>query len=92
MPGGGETLAEVQDRAWAFIERLPAVHPEGDVAAVTHNFVIRTVVCRALDLPLARFRRFSISVASRTVIDMGERGPALILLNDTSHLRAAGLE
>lgn len=91
MPGG-ETLAEVQARAWTAMERFGALHPDGDVAVVTHNFVIRAAVCRALDLPLARFRRFNVGVASRTVIDMGERGPALISLNDTSHLRAAGLE
>ena len=54
--------------------------------------MIRAVVCRALDLPLARFRRFNIGVASRTVVEMGERGPALISLNDTAHLQAAGLE
>lgn len=91
MPGG-ETLAEVQARAWAAVERLAAAHPSGDIVAVSHNFVIRAIVCRALDLPLARFRRFNIGVASRTVIEMGERGPTLISVNDTSHLRAAGLE
>jgi broad specificity phosphatase PhoE len=91
MPGG-ESLAEVQERGWSAMERLAGLHPEGDVAVVTHNFVIRAAVCRALDLPLARFRRFNVGVASRTVIEMGERGPALISLNDTAHLRAAGLE
>jgi broad specificity phosphatase PhoE len=90
MPGG-ETLAEVQARAWEAVERMAAAHPDGEVVAVTHNFVIRTLVCRVLGLPLARFRAFGLGVASRTVVDIGRRGPALVALNDTAHLRAAGL-
>jgi probable phosphoglycerate mutase len=90
MPGG-ETLREVQDRAWGAIERIAAQHPDGDVVAVTHNFVMLTVACRALDLPIAEFRRMRIGLASRTVLDMRGGRPALISLNDTAHLAAAGL-
>ena len=90
MPGG-ETLREVQERAWAAIERMRAAVPEGEVVAVTHNFVIATAVCRALHLPLGDFRKLRHSLASRTVIDMREGTAALILLNDTAHLQAAGL-
>ena len=52
MPGG-ETLREVQERAWPAIELMQAAHPEAEVVAVTHNFVIATAVCRALNLPLS---------------------------------------
>jgi broad specificity phosphatase PhoE len=90
MPGG-ETLAEVQVRAWRAVESIAAAHGDGEVVSVTHNFVIRTLVCRVLGLPLARFRAFGLGVASRTVVDIGRRGPALVALNDTAHLRAAGL-
>ena len=90
MPGG-ETLREVQERAWAAIERMREAHPDGEVVAVTHNFVIATVVCRALDLPLPDSGGCGIGLASRTVIDMREGGATLISLNDDAHLRAAGL-
>ena len=92
MPGG-ETLREVQDRAWHAIERMQAAHPDADaeVVAVTHNFVILTAVCRALNLPLAEFRRIRHGLASRTLIDLREGGATLIQLNDYAHLLAAGL-
>lgn len=90
MPGG-ETLREVQDRTWPALERMHAAHPDGEVVAVTHNFVILTAVCRALNLPLAEFRRIRHGLASRTVIDMRDGGATLIQLNDHAHLLAAGL-
>jgi broad specificity phosphatase PhoE len=90
MPGG-ETLREVQERAWAAVERMRAAHPEGEVVAVTHNFVILTLVCRALDLPLAGFRRLRQALAAKTTIDVGEGASTLLQLNDDAHLLAAGL-
>ncbi|MEK7693003.1 MAG: histidine phosphatase family protein [Chloroflexota bacterium] len=90
MPGG-ETLREVQTRAWEAIERIRQVHPAAEVVAVTHNFVILTTVCRALNLPLSEFRRLRHGLASRTVIDIRDGGATLIQLNDNAHLLAAGL-
>jgi broad specificity phosphatase PhoE len=90
MPGG-ETLAEVQERAWLAIEGMRGAHPDGEVVAVAHNFVILTVVCRALNLPLSEFRRLRHGVASRTAIDMRDGSSTLIHLNDHAHLLAAGL-
>jgi probable phosphoglycerate mutase len=90
MPGG-ETLREVQDRAWEAVERMRAAHPDGEVVAVTHNFVILTLACRALDLPLAGFRRLRQALASKTVLDVRDSGSTLLQLNDNAHLLAAGL-
>jgi probable phosphoglycerate mutase len=90
MPGG-ETLAEVQERAWAAVQSWRAGHPDGEVVAVSHNFVIGALVCRAIGLPLADFRRIKHELASRTVLDIGEDGGTLLVLNDQSHLTAAGL-
>ena len=90
MPGG-ETLREVQDRAWQAIERMRDAHADGEVVAVTHNFVILTAVCRALNLPLFEFRRMRHGLASKTLIDIRDSGATLIQLNDHAHLLAAGL-
>jgi probable phosphoglycerate mutase len=90
MPGG-ETLAEVQARAWRFVERVAAAHDRAIVVAVTHNFVILTLVCRALDLPLAGFRRMRPAVGSRTTIEVREGRARLIRFNDDAHLAQAGL-
>jgi broad specificity phosphatase PhoE len=86
MPGG-ESLAGVQERAWAAIEQLRDRHAEdAAVIAVSHNFVIRTLVCRALGLPLYDFRRFEIDLASMTRIEF--RGPRTLVtvMNETCHL------
>lgn len=90
MPGG-ETLAEVQARAWAAVARIRIAHPEGDIVAITHNFVIRTVLCRALNMPLSSFRGLRQSLGALTIIDLGERAVSVLRLNDDAHLRAAGL-
>jgi probable phosphoglycerate mutase len=90
MPGG-ESLREVQERAGAAVDRIAQARADGTVVLVTHNFVILALLCRALDLPLSRFRRLRHEVAAVSVVDMRGPAPALILLNDRSHLAAAGL-
>jgi probable phosphoglycerate mutase len=90
MPGG-ETLREVQERAWIAVSEAREAHPDGEIVAVTHNFVILTLICRAIGLPLADFRRVRQALAAKTVIDVSERGATLLQLNDQSHLLGAGL-
>lgn len=87
MPGGGESLADVQARAWPLIERLRDEHPpEAALVAVSHNFVIRTVICKALGIELADFRRFEQDLAAITRLEF--RGPRILVtvLNETCHL------
>jgi broad specificity phosphatase PhoE len=90
MPGG-ETLREVQERAWAAVERIAAAHERGTIVAVTHNFVILTLVCRALGLPLSGFRRMRPAVGSKTTIEIRDGAARLLRFNDTAHLARAGL-
>lgn len=90
MPGG-ETLREVQRRAWDAIERMRARHPEEMVVAVTHNFVILMAICRALELQPSHFRRVRQALAARTVLDVRENFATLLQLNDNAHLVATGL-
>jgi ribonuclease H / adenosylcobalamin/alpha-ribazole phosphatase len=87
MPGGGESLADVQRRAWAVVEALREAHePDEVVIAVTHNFVIRTLVCRALEIPLYDFRRFQQDLAAITAIDFRGARTLVSKLNETCHL------
>jgi broad specificity phosphatase PhoE len=93
MPGGGESLADVQERAWPAVEKLREAHdPEAAVVVVSHNFVIRTLVCRALSMDLSLFRRYEIDLATITRIDF--RGPRTLLasINDRCHLETPGFE
>lgn len=90
MPGG-ETLREVQARAWAAVERMRLEHEGQRVVVVSHNFVILTLLCQALNLPLGEFRRLRQSLAGRTIVDIGETTAALVQLNDIAHLLGRGL-
>jgi broad specificity phosphatase PhoE len=84
---GGESLAQVLDRAWAWVDELNAsVHPRDRIAAVTHNFVILSLLAQAVGLGLPNFRRFRHAVAAVSVLDFEDGRATLVRLNDTCHL------
>ena len=85
MPGG-ERLVDVQQRAWSAVNDLAARHGEEAVAAVTHNFVILSLLASALGIELAQFRRLRHSVAAVSVLDLRPKRITLVRLNDTCHL------
>lgn len=90
MPGG-ECLREVQERSWSTIEAVRGRWPEETVAMVSHNFVILTALCSVLELPLAGFRRLRHELAAVSIASLNADRRTLLVLNDTAHLRAAGL-
>jgi len=87
MPGGGESLRQAQKRAWAAIESIKARYEsDATVAAVSHNLALCTVVCKLLNLEIKDFRRFKLSAAGVTAVELGGKWPVIMFLNDTSHL------
>ena len=85
MPGG-ERLVDVQERAWALVNELAARHGDEVIAAVSHNFVILSLLARAIGIELAQFRRLRHSVAAVSVLDFGPKRVKVVRLNDTCHL------
>lgn len=96
MPGG-ESLADVQERAWPVLEPLliPAPDADGNAKAadddaatvlVSHNFVIKSLICSALGLDLNHWRRFETDLTGRTVLERRRGETVLRTLNDFSHL------
>lgn len=83
---GGESLAELQQRAWGAVQRIVARHPDAVVVVVSHYFVILSIICAALDLPLTNIRRLRMAVGGMSTILFEEPPPRLILFNDTCHL------
>lgn len=88
---GGESLSRVQERAWEAVEAMARRHLDGVVAAVSHNFTICTLVCKALDLPIAAFRRFQVDLGSISALEVTPERPRLVLLNSTFHLADVGV-
>ena len=89
MPGG-ESLVQVQERAWRAIEELAGRHPNDTVVAVSHNFTIQTVICRFLDVPLRNAQRFKQDIGCITRLDLSPPKGVLLSLNETWHLRSFG--
>ncbi len=90
MPGG-ECLADVAARCWPAVTALEERHSDDLVVVVSHNFVILTLLCRAMDLPLAHFRRLRVSLGARSLIEIARGRAAVLQVNDTCHLLAEGL-
>jgi probable phosphoglycerate mutase len=87
MPGG-ESLSEVADRAWKTLDRLATHHQGETVVAVSHNFVILTLLAKVMDVELHNFRRLRHSVAAVSELDMRPGRARVLRLNDTCHLTA----
>ena len=87
MPGG-ESLGQLQDRAWKAVTDVARANPDWKVVIVTHNFPIQTLICRALDVPLVNFRRLSVALGSITRMEFSDRNASLVSMNETWHLAA----
>ena len=85
MPGG-ESLAEVQQRAWSTIQRLVSQHSDGVIVVVSHYFVILTIICAVLNLPLSQMGRLRLSPGSISTIVFDKQTSYLVLFNDNYHL------
>ncbi len=85
MPGG-ESILQLQERAWQATSWLLTHHPNETVVAVSHNFTILSIISWALGLPLANFRKLRCDPASLTVLELGEDWSSLERLNDRCHL------
>jgi broad specificity phosphatase PhoE len=85
MPNG-ESLAELQERAWQPIQKIIA--GEKNVLVVSHNFTIAAILCRLRKINLAEFRSTCVDNASKTLIRIQSGEAHIELINDLSHLNS----
>jgi broad specificity phosphatase PhoE len=86
MPAG-ESLQEVQGRAIDTLERMTQeCPPESTLVLCSHNFVICTILCRALSIPLDDFRTVRQEIGAINILC--KRGGQLWakVVNERSHL------
>lgn len=86
LPGGGESIDQVQSRMIAAVQEICKKHPDGVVALVSHGDPLKSVISHYLNLDLNHFQRIAISPASVTVLSVDEKGASLLRSNDTGPL------
>ncbi len=84
MPNG-ESLAQLQRRAWNAVERILATGK--DTILVSHNFTILTILCRILNISLRRIRELRVDTASRTTVRFEGGQGTIAVLNDVTYLK-----
>lgn len=77
---GGETLAEVSDRADRVIARVKAAR--GDVALFAHGHILRVLAARWCELPPVEGRRFPLETGTLNQLGWEHEYPTLRILND----------
>ncbi|AIF48271.1 histidine phosphatase family protein [Dyella japonica] len=82
---GGESLQEVAARATDTLAAILDAHPQQTVAVVTHDSVIRVLLCHLAGLPLSSYWLFQPSPCGISVIHAGD-GFAIPAINHTQHL------
>jgi broad specificity phosphatase PhoE len=85
MPGG-ESLAQVQQRAIAAFKSITQVNQGQQVLMVTHDVVVRLLVAYCLNVSSSIYRRLEVANASLSGIQVINGDCRLRLLNDTGHL------
>ncbi len=85
MPGG-ESMRSLQQRAWAALSDVVGLHDHGLVAVASHNLAILSIVCKAIELDLDKFRRLRLNNASITELEFARRQTVLVRINDVHHL------
>lgn len=74
----GESVPDLEARAWPAFESIADAHVGRTIAVVAHGGTNRTLICRALGLPLARLLSLGQDYGAFTVLER---------VRDTWHLR-----
>jgi broad specificity phosphatase PhoE len=83
MPNG-ESLIEVQNRAWCAVEKI--IGGGKNTLIVSHNFTIAAILCRLREISLDEFRRSCVDTASKTIVRLENNKTIIDPFNDRSHL------
>ena len=88
---GIETFDALGERVRRFLGRVRKSHPNGAVAVVSHDGVIRMAVMEALGISWDHYRSLPLDNTSISTVEVGGPHPLLRRFNDISHLSGAGV-
>lgn len=86
-PTGGETFAEVGQRAARALRRCREKYEGQNVLWATHGGFIEAAICQALKLDLTYRRCFRHDNTAITELHFTQELPRIARMNDTAHLR-----
>jgi broad specificity phosphatase PhoE len=88
----GESLVELQQRAWKVIEDMleknktsPEHNKDTTAVVVSHYFVTLAIILKALNLPLDYFIKFKVDLGGVSILEFRDYGARLLVFNDTSY-------
>lgn len=88
----GESLVELQQRAWNVIEHLlerhkisPEHNKDSTAVVVSHYFVTLAIILKALNLPLDYFIKFKVDLGGLSILEFRDYGARLVKFNNTSY-------
>jgi len=81
----GESLVELQQRAWKVIEGLLEKHKDGTAVVVSHYFVTLVIILKALNLPLDCLTKFKLDLGGVSILEFRDYGARLVTFNVTSY-------
>lgn len=87
MPGGGESMPVVAERAWRGLERAArGLGAYDTLLVVAHDAVNRAILCRVLGLPLSRLWAFRQAPTTINLLEGPDVGHLdVVRLNDCAH-------
>ena len=87
---GGETMEELQIRAWQVVQGLSEKHAGEIVVVVSHLFTILALLTKVLEMPLKHFLRIRLEPGAMARIAMSQGKFEVTSTNETWHLRTRG--
>jgi broad specificity phosphatase PhoE len=78
-------MLNVQMRAWRAIGRLHRAHHGVAIAVVSHLDVLRSIIAKALEVPLDRLDSFRIDPASVSSLEWTSSGFEVTQINNRSY-------
>jgi len=74
----GETIAEVQARAVAWVEEARQQHPQDTIAVVSHADVLKAILVHYLGMSLSHLHRLALTTGSLTTLDLTDKAVRLL--------------
>jgi len=69
----GETIAEVQARAVAWVEEARQQHPQDTIAVVSHADVLKAILVHYLGMSLSHLHRLALTTGSLSTLDLTDK-------------------